>query len=56
MIPFLTRHLFGLPRTRANQNRTRAKLRNLGHWLACIAGAGFLAACGWALARLAFAF
>jgi len=56
MIPFLTRHLFGLPRTVANCNRTRLKLRNLGRWLACIMGAGFLAACGWVIVQLAFAF
>lgn len=55
MIPFLTRHLFNLPRTAANCNRTRLKLRNLGSWLACIMGAGFLAVSFWALARLAFA-
>lgn len=56
MIPFLTRHLFQLPRTTANCNKVRLKLRNLGHWLACILGAGFLAVCFWALARMAFAF
>lgn len=55
MIPFITKFILNLPRTRANQNKVRLKLRNLGHWLACIAGAGFLAVCGWTLARLAFA-
>ena len=55
MIPFLTRHLFNLPRTHANQNKVRLKLRNLGHWLACIVGAGFLAVSFWILAKLAFA-
>lgn len=55
MIPFLTRHMFNLPRTRSNQNKVRAKLRNLGSWLACILGAGFLAVSFYALARLALA-
>lgn len=55
MIPFITKFILNLPRTAANCNRTRLKLRNLGQWLACIAGAGFLAVCGWTLARLAFA-
>ena len=55
LIPFITRHAFGLPRTRANQNKVRLKLRNLAHWLACILGAGFLAVCGWILATLALA-
>lgn len=53
MIPFITKHVLGLPRTTANCNRTRLKLCNLGRWLACILGAGFLAACFWILARMA---
>lgn len=55
MIPFICRHWYGLPRTTANCNRTRLKLRNLGSWLACIVGAGFLAVSFWILARLALA-
>ena len=55
MIPFITKFIMGLPRTRSNQNKVRLKLRNLGHWLACIAGAGFLAVSFWTLARLALA-
>ena len=55
MIPFITKFILNLPRTRANQNKVRLKLRNLGQWLACILGAGFLAVSFYALARLAFA-
>lgn len=55
MIPFLTRHVFGLPRTLANQNIVRAKLRALGRFIAMLAGALFLAWQTWIIAQLAFA-
>jgi len=44
MIPFLTRYLFGLPRTLANQNIVRAKLRALGRFCAILAGTLILVA------------
>lgn len=55
MIPFITRHLFNLPRTAANCNKTRQKLRNLGHGIACLLGALFLAACAAWIVVMAFA-
>lgn len=54
MIPFLTRHLFGLPRTRANQNIVRLKLRNFARFCAMLAGALFLAWQAWIIANLVF--
>lgn len=54
MIPFITRHLFGLPRTLANQNIVRAKLRALGRFIAMLAGALFLAWQAWIIANLVF--
>ncbi len=56
MIPLITKHIFGLPRTVANCNKTRLKLSNLGHGIACLAGACFLAACAAWIVVLAFAF
>lgn len=53
-IPFLTRHLFGLPRTRANQNIVRLKLRNFARFCAMLAGALFLAWQAWIIANLVF--
>lgn len=55
MIPFLTRHVFGLPRTLANQNIVRLKLKNFGRFCAMLAGALFLAWQAWIIAQLAFA-
>ena len=54
LIPFITRHLFGLPRTLANQNIVRAKLRALGRFIAMLAGAMFLAWQAWIIANLVF--
>ena len=55
MIPFITRHVFGLPRTIANQNIVRLKLKTLGRSIAMLAGALFLAWQTWIIAQLAFA-
>ena len=56
MIPFITRHIFGLPRTRANQNITKLRLKRLVFGICCIIGACIIAAlCVW-IAQMTFSF
>jgi len=54
MIPFLTRHVFGLPRTVANQNITRKKVRSFLRLCAILAGVLILVAEMVAIIQLVF--
>ena len=55
IIPFLCRHVFGIPRTVANQNKVRLRLKELGSMCLSAIGFVFLAACAYVTATIAFA-